>query len=164
MDTQEKIEILKKIVNDLFEICFKDEFNVDFNLSEDQSEIKIDITGENVSYLIGQHGRNLISIQHLIRQMYINSTEDFDENLRIIVDIDDYKSKRVEKLTQFAAETADKVKSSGKEVVMPSMSSYERFIIHDYVSENYPSLSTSSIGEDPNRKIIISPIPSESID
>jgi spoIIIJ-associated protein len=93
--------------------------------------------------------------------MYINSAEDFDENLKIIVDIDGYKTKRVEKLLQMAAETADQVKSSGKEIVMPSMSSYERFIIHDYVSANYPDLSTSSIGEEPDRKIIVSPIPSE---
>lgn len=151
---EKNIELLKKVVNDFFLLSFKDSFNVEFSeLSENQ--VKLNVTGDLVSYLIGQHGKNLLALQHIIRQMYMNESGDYEENLKIIIDVDGYKEKRLEKLKSFADKAIQEAQSTHADVALPTMSSYERFVIHEYVSQSYPDISTSSIGEEPNRRIII---------
>jgi spoIIIJ-associated protein len=145
-------EIVDKFLEKGFDQMYKAEYTV---LSD--SEIKIDISGDPVSYLIGQHGRTLLSLQHIIRQIYINQTGDYNEELKLIIDVDGYKQKRIDRIKDLAKDTAEKCLQLGKEITMPSMSAFERHVIHDYVQENYPAVATSSIGEEPNRRVVLKP-------
>lgn len=148
--------IVKQIVEDFLKLGFGDRYNVQFtDISE--NEIKVDITGDGVSYLIGQHGRTLLAFQLLIRQIYMNQTGDFDEELKIIIDIDDYKVKRTEKIKEFARNAAEKAISLNQEVTLPAMNAYERHIVHDFINEFFPDMQTGSVGEEPNRRVVLTP-------
>jgi spoIIIJ-associated protein len=152
----DKLLKVQEIVDEFLEKGFGDLYKAEFTPLSD-SEIKIDITGTGVSYLIGQHGKTLLSLQHLIRQIYINTTGDYEEAVKLIIDVDQYKQKRIERIKDIAAKAAEKCQSLGKEVTLPSMTPYERHIVHTHVQENFPELSSSSVGEEPNRKIVLRP-------
>jgi len=153
----ERNEIVKQIVGELLEKGFSDRYNATFT-EISPTEIKIDIRGEGVSYLIGQFGKTLLALQLLIRQMYMNQSGDFDEELKIIIDIDDYKIKRVEKIKELAKGAADKALSLGKEIALPAMNAFERHVIHEYIQENFPNLQSGSIGDEPNRRVVLTPV------
>lgn len=152
----DKVETVKKIVNEFLQKGFNGRYSAEFTQLSD-NEVKIDISGDGVSFLIGQHGRTLQAFQQIIRQMYMNETNDFSEDLKIIVDVDGYKDKRVEKLKELASNVAEKVKSIGQEISLPAMNAYERHIIHEYIQETYPDLKTGSVGEEPNRRVLVQP-------
>jgi spoIIIJ-associated protein len=152
----DKKEILKNIVNEFLEKGFRERYSAKFTDISD-TELKIDISGEGVSYLIGQYGRTLLALQLLIRQIYMNQTEDYSEDLKILIDIDDYKVKRIEKIKELAKNAADKSVSLNQEVTLPTMNAFERHVVHDYINEIYPDMKTGSIGEEPNRRVVLSP-------
>lgn len=147
---------VQELLDDLLQLGFNGKYKAEYTpLSE--TELKIDITGEDVSYLIGQHGRTLLALQHVIRQMYINVAEDYTESLKLIIDVDGYKSKRIERIKDLAKNAVEKCRQLGREITLPSMSPYERHIVHSYIQENYPEIKTGSVGEEPNRKVVVSP-------
>lgn len=151
MDNLVKIQ---EIVDDFMAKAFGNIFTVEYTpLSE--REIKIDIGGNNVSYLIGQHGRTLLSLQHLIRQIYINQTGDFEEQTKIIIDVDHYKEKRNERIKDLAKNAVEKCKLLQKDITLPSMTAYERHVVHTFVQENFPDIQTGSVGEEPNRRVVL---------
>jgi spoIIIJ-associated protein len=153
MDNLLKVqELLDELLLKGFEGKYKAEYSP---LSE--NELKIDITGEDVSYLIGQHGKTLLALQHIIRQMYINVSGDYTENLKLIVDVDGYKSKRIERIKELTKGAVEKSIQIGRDVTLPAMTPYERHVVHSYIQENYPDISTESTGEEPNRKVVIKP-------
>lgn len=153
MDRLVKIqEIVDEFLNTGFGGMYRAEYTP---LSE--TELKIDITGEGVSYLIGQHGRTLLALQHMVRQIYINTTGDYHEEVKIIIDIDGYKQKRIDKIKQLAHNAAEKCQSLSIEVTLPSMNPFERHVVHEYVQENFPGISTGSVGVEPNRRVMLKP-------
>lgn len=152
----DKKEILKNIVTELLEKGFGDKYYVEFTDS-DEYELKIEIKGDEVSYLIGHYGRTLQALQLLIRQIYMNKTGDYSEDFKILIDIDGYKVKREEKIKEMAKHAAEKAISLGQAVTMPSMNSYERHIVHDYITSIYPDMQTGSVGEEPNRRVVLTP-------
>ena len=91
----------------------------------------------------------------------MNETEDYSEELRIVIDVDGYKDKRVESIKELAAGAVEKVIQLGQDVSMPAMNAYERHVVHEYIQETYPDVKTSSIGEEPNRRVVIHPAGSE---
>jgi spoIIIJ-associated protein len=147
---------IQEIVDEFLKRGFGETYKAEYTLIS-ESEIKIDITGLGVSYLIGQHGRTLLSLQHIIRQIYINTTQDYDESVKLIIDVDQYKQKRIEKIKEIAQKAVDKCHLSGVEVSLPSMNPFERHVVHTYVQENYTDISSSSSGEEPNRRIVLKP-------
>lgn len=152
----EKTEIVKNIVDEMLTKGFGGRYKAEYT-EISPSEFKIDIKGEGVSYLIGQYGRTLLALQMLIRQMYMNLSGDYDEAFKIIIDIDGYKLKRIEKIKELAKKSAEKVMSLKQEITMPPMNAFERHVIHEFVQENFAEIVTSSIGEEPNRRVVLSP-------
>lgn len=149
---------VQELLDNLLLLGFKGKFTAEYTpLSE--NELKIDIGGADVSYLIGQRGHTLLALQHVIRQMYINATGDYEENLKLIIDVDGYKSKRLDRIKDLARQAAEKCVQLDREITLPSMTPYERHVVHSFVQENFPQLSTISAGEEPNRKIILKPVP-----
>ena len=75
---------------------------------------------------------------------------------RFSIDIDDYRKQREYRLREIAKRASEQVKKSGKPVRLEAMNPYERRIVHAYLSNEY-GIDTTSVGKEPNRKIIISP-------
>lgn len=139
------LEFLKGILN---------HFNVDTKMTveEDEEQIKINFEGRNVGALIGKHGSTLDALQYLTSLVVNRDTE---KRKRIILDAESYRAKRQQALEKLAENMARKVIRTKKSVVLEPMLPNERRIIHT-VLQNYEGVCTKSIGEEPNRRVVIS--------
>lgn len=116
-----------------------------------ENNISITIFSDNNSILIGKNGKNVASLQLLIRQM-VNSK--LNSPLGIIIDVGNYKEKRVKSIEHLAKRLAREAYKTKTEVTMDSMNSYERRIVHEALA-NDKYVYTESVGEEPNRKVVI---------
>ncbi len=103
--------------------------------------------------LIGEHGNNLLAIEHLIKKII---KKKYQEDSKFTLDINDYRIKKLEDLKQEVKFAAKEVRSKKREVPLPPMSSFERRIVHLLLAE-YPDIMTESIGQDPDRRVVIKP-------
>jgi spoIIIJ-associated protein len=124
---------------------------VNLEVRRRENNISVTIFSDNNSILIGKNGKNVGALQYLIRQM-INSK--LKNNLSIIVDVGNYKEKRVKNIEYLAKKMAREAHKTKTEVTMDSMNSYERRIVHAILSDD-KYVYTESIGEEPNRKVVI---------
>ena len=117
-------------------------------------EVRIDAQGDGLGLLIGPGGRTLLAIQDLARVAAQRRLGDHDTRLRI--DVAGYREKRRVALERFARNVADLVKESGIARSLDPMPSADRKVIHDTLTSIEGVVSRSE-GEDPNRRIIVSP-------
>jgi spoIIIJ-associated protein len=117
-------------------------------------EVRVDAAGDGLGLLIGPSGRTLLAIQDLARVAAQRRLGDHDTRLR--VDVAGYREKRRAALERFAREVADLVKQSGVARSLEPMPSSDRKVIHDTLTA-IDGVLTRSEGEDPYRRIIVSP-------
>ncbi|MGI5852777.1 MAG: RNA-binding cell elongation regulator Jag/EloR [Bacillota bacterium] len=113
----------------------------------------LEISGDDVAALIGRRGQALDSLQYLVN---IVANRNAEEKQRLIVDVEGYRKRREESLRRLALRMADKVRKEKKKMVLEPMTPQERRIIHTTL-QNVNNVSTYSEGEDPYRRVIISP-------
>lgn len=128
------------------------EDNIKYKISDENGFVKVELSGDNLNYLIGYRGEVLNSLQTLYTTI---ASKGVDRKVKVLVDILGYREKRDKTLESLAEKLAKKVIRDRKKVVLEPMSSYERKIIHEKL-HNHPKVKTESIGEEPNRKIVIS--------
>ena len=116
---------------------------------------RIVIAGEGAASLIGHHGDTLDSLQYLanLACAQLNSKGERDHS-RVTIDVEGYRAKREEALRAVARRMAEKAKRTRRNVMLEPMSPYERRIIHDEVS-GIEGVTTSSVGSDNNRRVVI---------
>ncbi len=116
--------------------------------------ISVDVVTGETGLFIGQKGETIDAIQYLLNvAMYKNRP--FLK--RIVVDSEGYRQRRVEAIQGMAHRTARRALREKRPISLPPMSPAERRVIHLYLKEN-PNVTTSSEGEDENRKVIVNPI------
>lgn len=113
--------------------------------------VRINIVGKDMGLLIGRKGETLNALQ-FIAGLIINRQQ--EEKIRLVLDVEDYRKKREESLEALALRLSDKVKNTRKNVVMRPMSSQERRIVHTILQED-SQVVTYSMGDEPNRKVVI---------
>ena len=123
-------------------------------LIEDGDDLEIRVHGDNLGLLVGPRGTTLQAVQDLARVASQRRLGDHDTRLR--VDIGGYRQRRKEALDRFAVQMADEVKQSGVARVLEPMSSADRKIVHDALSE-VAGIGTRSEGDDPYRRVVITP-------
>ncbi len=146
-----KESIVEKAVNFIADILDKMGVNAEYEVEEDDESILIKISGENVGVVIGRRGETLDSLQYLTSLVVNKNKETYK---RVIIDIENYRKKREDTLVRLAKRLADKAIKYNKEVTLEPMNPYERRIIHSTLHEN-GKVETYSIGEEPNRKVVI---------
>ena len=119
----------------------------------EEETIFLKLKSEEPRVLIGKNGRTLNEIQHLLR---IILKKKFLENFFLDIDINGYKEKKIEYLKEIAREAADNVSLIKKEKILEPMSAYERRIIHLELAKRL-DITTESIGQDPERRIVVRP-------
>lgn len=119
---------------------------------EENNRMNITLSGDDMGIIIGRRGETLDAVQHIV-QLYVN--KEYKEFYKISVDTENYRTKREEALTNLAHGLAKKVIRTRKEIVLEPMKPYERRIIHTAL-QNYNKVKTHSIGEEPNRKLVVS--------
>ncbi|MEA1961542.1 MAG: RNA-binding cell elongation regulator Jag/EloR [Bacillota bacterium] len=114
--------------------------------------VRINIVGKDMGLLIGRKGETLNAVQFIAGLMINRKRED---KIRLVLDVEEYRKKREQSLESLALRLSDKVKETRKNVVMRPMSSQERRIVHTILQED-PQVVTYSMGDEPNRKVVIS--------
>ncbi|MBI3952664.1 MAG: KH domain-containing protein [Candidatus Doudnabacteria bacterium] len=109
------------------------------------------IKTHDAQLLIGKQGANLEALQHLLR---LAVKKDLDSDFIFAIDIDDYKEKRMIYLKELARKAAHQVRQTKRSVGLPIMPSFERKIVHDYLSL-FSDVESESMGSEPNRRIVI---------
>ena len=115
--------------------------------------ITIKIFSDHNAVLIGKNGSTIEALQTIIRQIVHNETNEF---IGVILDVENYKEKRVKNLEYLAKKVAREVRDTKVETKLDSMNSYERRIIHSTLSDN-KYVYTESVGEEPNRCVVVKP-------
>jgi len=139
---------VKEYLDEIFE---KMDVNVQISeVREDNDTIYVIIEGEDSGIIIGRRGETLDALQYLCC-LAINNGGDYK---RVIIDTENYRKKREETLIRLSHKLADKVLKSKKSITLEPMTPYERRIIHEALQNN-KYVKTYSIGEEPNRKVVI---------
>jgi spoIIIJ-associated protein len=120
---------------------------------EDEEEIHVDVWGDDLGILIGRGGTTLQALQDLVSTIVRRQQ---DEERRIVVDVERYKERRRQKLREYAERMADKAMATRKPVRLEPMNARERKVIHDALKD-INGVDSKSEGEDPDRRIVISP-------
>ena len=127
--------------------------NPTFEVKRRDNSINIKIYSDNNSILIGKNGRSIQALQLLIRQMLANK---ITNEVLINLDVENYKEKKLKSIEFLAKKIAREVSKTKVETKMDSMNSYERRVVHNLLSNN-KYVYTESIGEEPNRCVVIKP-------
>ncbi|HQX63314.1 MAG TPA: RNA-binding cell elongation regulator Jag/EloR [Thermomicrobiales bacterium] len=121
--------------------------------SDDPLTVFIDIMGRDLGMLIGRRGENLAHIQYMINLLVNKRTEDW---IRVIVDIEGYRTHREESLIGLAERVARQVARNGRSIALEPMPASERRIVHMTLKE-LSDVRTESSGEGDNRRVTIYP-------
>jgi spoIIIJ-associated protein len=153
--TQAQIEEQQAAVKGFLEgvvDAFRVEATVTVRMSDDGA-IEAAIDGDDVGLLLGPRGATLESLQELARRALQQSSED---SLRLRVDVGGYRERRREALGKFAAKVAAQVLESGEPASLEPMGAADRKVVHDAIND-IDGVSTSSEGEEPRRRVVITP-------
>lgn len=117
----------------------------------DRSMVLVDITGKDLSILIGRRAETLNSLQYITSLML---NQEMGSWMPLVVDVQGYRSRRERQLRQLARRLADQVVQTGRRQVLEPMPANERRLIHLEL-RYHPFVTTESTGEEPNRKATI---------
>ncbi len=124
------------------------------SLSVDGLELEVNVSGSELGLLVGPSGRTLNAIQDLARVSAQRRLGDHDTRLRI--DVAGYRERREAALAAFARDVAEQVRSTSTPRSLEPMSSSDRKVVHDILNDE-EGVSSRSVGEDPDRRIIVDP-------
>lgn len=151
-----KVTVKKNQIDDartfLTDVLTSMGITAEIEIKEKKDTLNINLSGEKMGLVIGYRGETLDSLQYLV-SLVINK----DHNLpykRVVLDTENYRSKREETLIRVAQKTAYKVRKSGRPYKLEPMNPYERRIIHSAL-QNYNDINTYSEGEEPFRRIVV---------
>lgn len=120
-------------------------------IEENSNTVLAKLEGNNVGVLIGKRGTTLDALQYLTNLSVNRGNETYK---KIVIDSENYRKKREETLERLANRLADQVIKYKKSITLEPMTPYERRIIHSSLQGN-SHVKTYSVGDEPNRKIII---------
>ena len=122
---------------------------------ENDEGIKLKIDSDTDGLLIGRRGETLDALQYIV-SLYENKDRTENGYRRISIDTEGYRVRREDTLKRLARRNALKVAKSGRSFAMEPMNPYERRVIHSAL-QSFRGVTTHSEGEEPNRRVIITP-------
>lgn len=126
---------------------------VEASMNDEKDTIEVQINGEDMGILIGKRGQTLDSLQYLASLAVSREAQTY---FKVKLDTENYRARRKETLENLAKNIGTRVKKTHKLVALEPMNPYERRIIHSTL-QNDTYVETHSEGEEPYRKVIISP-------
>ncbi len=147
-------EPVEYLANYLEKLMEKMNVQANVEIKEDNDKIEAEIFGDDVGALIGRRGKSLSDLQYLINVIMRRQFSKL--NKMVVLDIENYRSRREKTLTQLAKSVAKKVTLEGEEQALEPMTPQERRIIH-LALHDHPGIKTYSDGEEPYRKVVVAP-------
>lgn len=142
---EEARTFLRSILNNM-------DVKAEIKIKEEKNVVNINLTGPRMGIIIGYRGETLDAIQYLV-SLIVNSDHE-KEYKRVVLDTENYRSKREETLKRLAEKTAYKVRRNGRSFKLEPMNPYERRIIHSTLQDD-EYVHTYSEGEEPYRKVVV---------
>lgn len=124
---------------------------INIEYKENEKEINIDLSGDDMGVLIGKRGQTLDSLQYLVSLVVNKESDDY---IRVKVDTENYRKRRQDTLENLAKNISFKVKRTKRAVSLEPMNPYERRIIHSAL-QNDKFVTTHSEGEEPFRHVVV---------
>lgn len=150
--SDEEQEDAKNIVKEFLDNVFNSlKVDNNYNIEIKENIIYINISSSEAKILIGYRGEVLEALQTVVNTVVNNK---MSSNIKIQIDIENYREKRKQILTDLANKVAKSVLRTGKSISLEPMVAYERKIIHLALQENN-QIETFSTGEEPYRKVVI---------
>lgn len=125
--------------------------DAEIECEEDEESVTLRIKGKDIGIIIGRRGETLDALQYLASLVVNRGSENYK---RVILDIENYRQKREDSLVKLANRLAERVVRYRRPVTLEPMNPYERRVIH-FTLQNNKYVETYSVGEDPNRKVVI---------
>lgn len=154
---EQDIIIPKSAVDDakyfVSELLTKIGLKFELNLKIDGNVLTVDVSGEKMGLLIGKRGDTLDAVQ-MLTGLYVNRNKNMPY-VKVNIDTENYRAKREETLVRLAHGIERSVLRDKKAITLEPMTANERRIIHSALQNN-PRIKTHSVGEEPNRRMIIS--------
>ena len=143
-------DIAKIFLNDVFQ-AMNMTVVINAEYKEEEKELFIDLSGDDMGVLIGKRGQTLDSLQYLVSLIVNKESTDY---IRVKVDTENYRKRRQDTLENLAKNIAFKVKRTKRTVSLEPMNPYERRIIHSAL-QNDKFVTTHSEGEEPFRHVVV---------
>lgn len=147
---ENKEEIAVNYIREVLTAMGAGEFTV--NAVKEGENLNVTLEGDDLGFVIGRRGETIDAIQYLTGLVVNRIDGDY---LRVTIDSGNFREKREKTLESLARRLAKTVVKTGRSITLEPMNPYERRIIHSTVSTIEGAVS-SSIGEEPNRKVVIS--------
>jgi len=147
MDIKETIqkhatELLEKMIS-----------NVTVEVTEENGMYQVLIkTEDDAPTVIGRHGETIRAIQKILEVILF---KEVGEPVGILINVNDYREKQIERLEYIADQAVDKVRQRQTATYLRGFSSYERRVMHEKIAKEYPDLSSYSVGEDRDRRLVV---------
>ena len=146
-------EDLKKIEEETIIFFKKMSFTVEAKAILEDETLVVNIKTDEPRVLIGERGTILACVERLLKAIL---QKKLGQEFYLNADINEYKKKKAQYLRELAEEVADRVALTKEEESLPAMSSFERRIVHLQLALR-PDIKTESIGEEPERRVIVKP-------
>ena len=146
-------DLVDYVKNFLKEITKDMGLDVSFESKVRDEQITIKMYSDNNNILIGKEGKTLQALTTLVKQVIYNKIGEYPY---ILLDVENYKEKNEERLIRSAKKIAKEVAKTKVEAELENMNSYQRRIIHNALTD-FKGVYTESVGEEPNRHIVIKP-------
>ena len=143
-------EVARVFLNDVFQ-AMNMEVVIAIKYNEEEKNMDIELSGNEMVVLIGKRGQTLDSLQYLVSLVVNKESEEY---IHVKVDTENYRQRRKETLENLAKNIAYKVKRTKRSVSLEPMNPYERRIIHSAL-QNDKYVTTHSEGEEPFRRVVV---------
>lgn len=153
VNIREKIDPVKEAKQYLENVISNMGIQAQVTAEEESKRVVFQLKGDKTALLIGKRGQTLNALQSLTQLVLNRYTDKF---MILVLDIENYRKRREESLTQLANRLASKAIREQREIKLEPMPSFERKIIHSALAEN-EKVKTFSIGTEPNRRLVIQP-------
>jgi len=150
MATTDKAKIIKAEAEDILKRMI-DTYEIEVIQDEETFSVVIK-TEDDAPTVIGRHGETIRALQKILE---VISYKKFGEPVELLVNVNDYRERQKERLEELASRMAQKAQDLKSPSYLKGLSSYERKVVHEYVVANYPELSSYSVGEGADRRLVI---------
>ncbi len=150
----EEVEAVEVYDRGTCRFCVRIKNNVSSG-DEEEQEKKRAMRIPQSHMLIGERGATLAAIEYVIKRIIRRK---YGDEQKFTLDINDYRVKRLDDLKQDVKIAAKAVRMYQREVPLRPMTSFERRIVH-LLLEEYPDITTGSVGQEPERRVVIRPYP-----
>lgn len=153
LEVIKKSEVLDELKNFIKNITKLMGIEANLEVKTRGDDVSITLYSDNNNILIGKGGRTVDALS-LIAKQYIHN--EIGVNYRFLLDVGEYKVKQQRNIEYLAKKVAREVAKTKIEAKLDPMNSYERRLVHSVLAEN-DKVYTESIGEEPNRSVVIKP-------